>query len=282
MRVAVNGVRLYFDVEGAELVPDGPVMRKRPTVLLLHGGPGADHATYKPFMSPLAEHAQLIYLDHRGQGRSDESVPDAWTLAQWADDVAGFMDALEIEKPYILGASYGGFVAQAFATAYPDRLSKLALVSTAARTDADLSAEMFGALGGPQVGEVARRHLNGATLETEAAFFAHCLPHYTVGDFDMEALGRSIDRSEVRRMFFGDGGEWQSMDYRAALSHIKCPTLVLHGDLDPILPLPLAREMVAAIPGGLARMHVVKDAGHGWLDHSEEWLDVLTRFLFES
>lgn len=282
MRVAVNGVRLYFDVEGAELVPDGPAMRKRPTVLLLHGGPGADHATYKPFMSALAEHAQLIYLDHRGQGRSDESVPDAWTLSQWADDVAGFMDALEIEKPYILGASFGGFVAQAFATAYPDRLSKLALVSTAPRTDAGLSAEMFGALGGPEVGEVAHRHLNGATPETEAAFFAHCLPYYTVGDFDMEALGRSIDRAEVRRMFFAEGGEWQSMDYRAALARIKCPTLVLHGALDPILPLPLAREIVAAIPDGLAQMHVVNDAGHGWLDQSEEWLDVLTRFLFES
>jgi pimeloyl-ACP methyl ester carboxylesterase len=281
MRVAVNGVRLYFDVEGAELVPDGPVMRKRPTVLLLHGGPGADHATYKPFLSPLAEHAQLIYLDHRGQGRSDESVPDAWTLAQWADDVAGFMDALEIEKPYVVGASFGGFVAQAFATAYPDRLSKLALVSTGPRTDADLSAEMFGALGGVQVGEIARRHLNGATLETEAAFFAHCLQHYTVCDFDMEALGRSIDRSEVRRMFFASGGEWHSMDFRAALARIQCPTLVLHGDLDPILPLPLAREMYSAIPNGLAQMHVVKNAGHGWLDRSEEWLGVLTRFLFE-
>src|SRR5215470_6493860 len=71
MRVLVNDVRLFFDVEGAGLVPDGPIMRKRPTLLLLHGGPGFDHSTFKPAYSSLAECAQVIYLDHRGNGWSD-------------------------------------------------------------------------------------------------------------------------------------------------------------------------------------------------------------------
>ena len=48
MKVLVNGVHLYFDIEGAGLVPDGPSMRSKPTLLLLHGGPGADHSLYKP------------------------------------------------------------------------------------------------------------------------------------------------------------------------------------------------------------------------------------------
>ena len=48
MHVLVNGVRLFFDIEGAKLVPDGPVMREKPTLLLLHGGPGFDHSIYKP------------------------------------------------------------------------------------------------------------------------------------------------------------------------------------------------------------------------------------------
>ena len=51
MHVSVNGVRLFFDVEGAKLVPDGPVMREKPTLLLLHGGPGFDHSIYKPAYS---------------------------------------------------------------------------------------------------------------------------------------------------------------------------------------------------------------------------------------
>src|SRR5881398_2095622 len=51
MHVSVNGVRLFFDVEGAKFVPDGPVMREKPVLLMLHGGPGADHSIYKPAYS---------------------------------------------------------------------------------------------------------------------------------------------------------------------------------------------------------------------------------------
>src|SRR5213592_2868208 len=72
MQVLVNGVRLFFDVEGAKLVPDGPVMREKPTLLLLHGGPGFDHSIYKPAYSALADIAQIVYLDHRGNGRSED------------------------------------------------------------------------------------------------------------------------------------------------------------------------------------------------------------------
>ncbi len=71
MHVGVNGVRLFFDVEGAQFVPDGPVMREKPTLLLLHGGPGFDHSLYKPAYGALADVAQVIYLDHRGNGRSE-------------------------------------------------------------------------------------------------------------------------------------------------------------------------------------------------------------------
>ena len=119
MYANVNGARLFFDVEGLGLVPDGPRMRQRPTVLLLHGGPGFDHTMYKPAFSQLADIAQLVYYDHRGQGRSD-GAPDTHNLAQWGDDVKGLCDALGIEKPIVIGTSFGGFVAQSYATRHPD------------------------------------------------------------------------------------------------------------------------------------------------------------------
>jgi dipeptidyl aminopeptidase/acylaminoacyl peptidase len=62
MHVSVNGVRLFFDVEGAALLPDGPVMREKPIMLLLHGGPGGDHSGYKPSFSQLADLVQIVYL----------------------------------------------------------------------------------------------------------------------------------------------------------------------------------------------------------------------------
>ena len=130
MHVSVNGVRLFFDVEGAKLVPDGPGMRQKPTLLLLHGGPGFDHSIYKPAYSALADIAQIIYLDHRGNGRSEDGPRESWHLAQWGDDVRAFCDALGITAPIVLGASFGGMVALAYATRHPAHPSRLILIST--------------------------------------------------------------------------------------------------------------------------------------------------------
>jgi pimeloyl-ACP methyl ester carboxylesterase len=79
MRVSVDGTSLWFDVDGPALVPDGPAMRERPTVVLLHGGPGSfDHTYFKPEFARLTEVAQVVYLDLYGHGRSlqGELPPD--------------------------------------------------------------------------------------------------------------------------------------------------------------------------------------------------------------
>ena len=75
MHVRVNGVRLFFDVEGAKLVPDGPVMREKPTLLLLHGGPGFDHSIYRPAYSASGRHRS----DHL-PGSSRQWSKPGWSL----------------------------------------------------------------------------------------------------------------------------------------------------------------------------------------------------------
>src|SRR5512146_2147248 len=105
MRAAANGVRLYFDVEGCGLAARGPEMAARPTIVLLHGGPGADHSLFKPEFSAMADAAQVVYLDQRGSGRSGHGDPGLWTWDQWADDVAAFCQALGIEAPVLVGTS---------------------------------------------------------------------------------------------------------------------------------------------------------------------------------
>jgi pimeloyl-ACP methyl ester carboxylesterase len=99
MRIKIGDGKLFFDVDGAMLVADGPRMRERPTLVLLHGGPGMDHSVFKPDLNPLTRVAQLVYLDLRSAGRSDRTLPKRWTLDDWADDVVEFCDALEIAKP---------------------------------------------------------------------------------------------------------------------------------------------------------------------------------------
>jgi len=80
MRAKIRDTKIYFDVEGAGLVPEGAAMRERPVAFLSHGGPGADHTGFKPVLSPLAAHMQLVYFDHRGHGRSARSDPATYTL----------------------------------------------------------------------------------------------------------------------------------------------------------------------------------------------------------
>jgi proline iminopeptidase len=100
MRAKVRDTEIYFDVEGAGLVPDGTAVHERPVAFLIHGGPGGDHTGLKPAFSPLAAHMQpdrpgrsrgpVVYFDHRGQGRSARSDPATYTL----DENVADMEAL--------------------------------------------------------------------------------------------------------------------------------------------------------------------------------------------
>ena len=121
------GVRLYVDIEGCGLVPDGPCMREKPTLVLLHGGPGYDHSGFKPLFSRLADVAQIVYVDHRGHGRSSRRPPAEWTLDTLADDVVRLCDALGIVKPVVLGQSFGGFVAQRYLARHPQHPARVVL-----------------------------------------------------------------------------------------------------------------------------------------------------------
>jgi pimeloyl-ACP methyl ester carboxylesterase len=130
MRVEIEpGVRLYFDVEGLGLVPDGNTTREMPTLVLLHGGPGMDHTGWKPRVSPLADLAQIVYYDHRSHGRSDRRPPAEWTLDHWADDIVRLCDALGIARPVVFGQSFGGMVAQRYIARHPQHPGKVILSS---------------------------------------------------------------------------------------------------------------------------------------------------------
>jgi proline iminopeptidase len=155
VKADLGDVRLFFDVEGAELVPLGAWMHQRPTVVLLHTGPGADHSLFKDTIGPpLAELAQVVY---RGAGRSDRSTPQHWNLDTWADDVAHFCSALEISRPIVLGSAFGAFVAMRLAVRHPELVRGLVLVSAVARHVPGRSIAVMDRLGGQHAGEVLRR-----------------------------------------------------------------------------------------------------------------------------
>ena len=284
MFVNVNGAKLYFDVEGASLVADGARMRAKPTLVLLHGGPSADHSIFKPAFSVLADVAQIVYVDHRGCGRSADTGASTWNLAQWGDDVRGLCDALGVEKPIVYGASFGGLVAQSYATRHPDHPGKLVLASTSAKVDFPAIFAAFERIGGADARGVAEAYWLNPTTESRAEYFEVCLPLYRSRQSGRpDWLGRAIVNNEVGLWFNGPNNEQGRMDYRAELSRIRCPALVLAGDRDPIMPVAFSETIAACLPGHLVRFERFAGCGHGVVpDAPERAFQVIREFIAAS
>jgi proline iminopeptidase len=286
MHVSVNGVRLFFDVEGAKFAPEGPIMRERPTLLMLHGGPGADHSIYRPAYSALSDLAQIIYLDHRGNGRSDDGPRESWNLAQWGDDVRAFCDALGIADPIVFGASFGGMIALSYATRHPAHPAKLVLISTEAAGGSyvERRVELFERFGGPEAGALARRrflelrgHPDQASLD---AWRRLAMPHYTRIPRDPDAARRMISRPEVLSWFSRPGGESSSFNMLADLHRIRCPTLVLGGEDDPIHPIESQADIAAALPAHLVQFERFANCRHAVVpDAPERAMAVMRDFI---
>jgi pimeloyl-ACP methyl ester carboxylesterase len=283
MRIVVNGVQLYFDVEGAGLVPDGPRMQAKPTLLMIHGGPGIDHSFYKPYFSRFADVAQVVYLDNRGDGRSDRAPAERWNIAQWAEDIHAFCLALGIERPLVYGASFGGTLAMAYAARYPSHPRALMLVSTEAEpSDIPTKIALFERHGGPEVGALARkRYLEGNTdRETLEAWIRLAVPLYTRATANPDVITRMQRNPETTQWFTRVGGEQRTFNLLPDLARIQCPVLLLGGVDDPMTPIESQRKIAAALPGHLLSYHEFENCRHGVVaDVPEEAEAILRAFI---
>ena len=283
MYLNVNDTRLFFDVAGPGLRPRDGVLAEVPTLLLLHGGPGSDHSAVKAALLPLAAHYQLVWIDHRGNGRSAQSDPAHWNVEQWADDVRAFCDTLGIVKPVVLGQSFGGVVAQVYGARHPSHPGKLVISSIGARWDFGLSMQRFAARGGADAERVARAFWGRMEHDDLAAYRAACLPLYaaTAGNDDVRAM--VLNKEDVMRHFLAPAGYFQTMDLRASLAAITCPTLVLAGREDPVIPWELSKEVadtIAATSSAPVEFVVMDGCGHGvWRDDPVAAHAVLRRFI---
>jgi pimeloyl-ACP methyl ester carboxylesterase len=278
MQIEVNGISLFVDIDGAALVPDGPTMKERPTLMLLHGGPGQDHSSFKAELAELRDVAQLVYVDHRGNGRSGRGDKALWTLDQWADDVKGLCDVLGIEKPIVLGQSFGGFVAQAYGIKYPDHPGKLIFSSTSARKNQNRCNAVFERLGGKEARDIADRAWKNPCPETLEPFRKTCLPLYNQSNGNPDKAKRAVKNEELLLHF--QGSERKTFDFLEGLSRLKCPVLVLGGEDDPTTPIEDQEDITAAIPTGLATFHRFAGCGHGaWRDKPQDVIPVIRAFI---
>jgi pimeloyl-ACP methyl ester carboxylesterase len=276
MHIDVNGTRLWFDVDGPVLVPDGDQMRQRPTVVLVHGGPGVyDHSYFKPDFARLADLAQVVYLDLRGHGRSAWGDAAAWSFERCADDVRVFCDRTGIARPVVFGHSMGGPIVLLYGARHPGHAAGLIVQSGFARWDPPRMVEGFRRVAGEEVAQIARRSYAGEEVPEQQwarvfAAFGPQLPDqqreaHTPQNLELNSYGMELIRK---------------LDIVDQLSHVDAPTLVSVGELDPVTPVAAAEEITAALPPDIAQLTIIGGAGHfAWKDAPDRYWPVISEFI---
>ncbi len=284
MRARVRDTEIYFDIDGMGLVPDGPRMREKPPAFIIHGGPGGEHSDLKTGFAPLAQQAQLVYFDHRGQGRSARGDASTYTLDENVQDMEALRLHLGLGAIVSIGTSYGGMVAMAHAARYPESVSHLVLVVTAAHAGFNARAQAIVAeRGTPEQQAVCAQLWQGA-LDTEDKmrhYYAVMGPLYA-RHFDAQTAqagrARGIYSPEALNRAFAPGGFLQTYDLRPELAAIRVPTLIIGGRHDWICPPEFSQEIHRLIAG--SQLEIFEDSSHSVrADEPERLLQVIRDFL---
>jgi 3-oxoadipate enol-lactonase len=264
--VQANWQQLYFEVHG-----DGP-----PLVLLM--GIGYDSSLWTLAQVPaLSTQFQVVLMDNRDAGRSSRA-DHTYRIADMADDVAGLLDGLGIQRSHLLGLSMGGLIAQEFALRHADRLDRLVLTGTGAaparsavdpieiwrwvKTN-DPTGEVFGGQQFVSLFSTAFLRDSDAVRDTAEMLASHPYP-----------MGPEAYARQAKAYL-----QFDSLDRLGAIS---APTLVIVGEQDVLTPPWIAREVADAIPG--SQFEVIRGAGSSHLtpiERPDDFNRLVSDFLTE-
>jgi proline iminopeptidase len=270
--VDANGVLIFYKAVG----------RGAP-LLVLHGGPGATHDYFLPYLLPLMRNNRLVFIDERGSGQSEKlEDPKGYTVEAMVEDVEAVRQKLNLGKVNLLGHSFGGVLAQAYALKYQQNLSGLVLCSTFQSTRK--MNEVFRAMKAKMVPELRARiekmekaglygrgkdyEKNRYTTEYMVAAWGEGYFPYLYGkrpDANFDPAGMGAMAWDVYREMWGSHGEFvidgnlASVEYEDRLASITVPTLITVGDRDECDPA-LSRTMNEKIPG--SKLVILPESGH--------------------
>jgi proline iminopeptidase len=287
MRAEIDGAELYYEVHGD---PDDPA------VVSLHGGPGiSDHSKGKQAFEPLTDEYQLVVYDHRGCGQSELAPP--YSNEQYAADAEGLRQHLDLGEIVLIGGSYGGFIAQEYATRYEDTLAGVVLRDTAATPEFEEAAQQNAKETFPEMKErdfdvpdisweEFTRVMDG-NVRSDEEFrrgFHGMLPLYapSLDEFDAEAAREQIEsltfHHETHNEMFTNA--YPNMDYTPDLPDVSVPFLVTVGRHDWITPPAAAVEIADLLPD--SRLVVFESSGHSPnLDQQDQYIARVREFFAE-
>jgi pimeloyl-ACP methyl ester carboxylesterase len=273
--ISIRGVSLFVKVLGQGY-----------PLLLMHGGPGADHSTLLP-LRPCADSFTLIFYDHRCNGRSEGAKVSSMTWENLTADAEALRQTLGFEKWAVLGHSFGGMVALEYALGYPTSLTHLILMDTCgdARWVQQNAPEILAKRGYSAASvRAARRFFNGQLKPREVlpAMLRFGRAYYYRSN--LLTLARQVLSGGMRvkmrpeAQIFGFGQllpGWTVMD---RLSEIKVPTLVLAGRHDFQFPPEHQAILADRLPN--AQLELIERAGHNApTERPAEVIEVLRRFM---
>jgi pimeloyl-ACP methyl ester carboxylesterase len=238
--VEVDGIRVAY-----ERVGDGP------NLVLLHGYVGDGPTAWRRQLDELSDEFTVVAWDAPGAGRSSDP-PEAFGMAGYADCLAGFIDALGLAEPHVVGLSFGGALALELYRRHPAIPTTLVLASAYAGWAGSLPADVTEQRlqQAIQLSDLSGEEFVGALLPT---MFSPATPEETVDAFG--AAMRTFHPLGFRAM-----ARASAEDLRETLALIAVPTLLVYGDNDVRAPLSVAEHLHAEIAG--STLIVLPGAGH--------------------
>ena len=288
--VDAHGVLIYYQALG-----------QGTPLLIVHGGPGASHDYFLPYLLPLARHHRLIFIDERGSGKSEKlDDPSGYTVENMVEDTEAVRQGLKLGRINLLGHSYGGVLAQAYALKYQANLTHLMLCSTFHSTskmnevfrreladmtpelrDRILSLEKAGLFGKGKDYEKNRYPNDYMIAAWAEGYFPYLYQRRPDPNYDPIANGNMA--WDLYREMWGSHGEYvidgnlKSVEYADRLKTIKVPTLITVGDHDECAPA-LSEEMHRLIAG--SKLVILPQSGHmNFVDQPGLFVKTVNDFL---
>ena len=286
-----HGALIYYKVIGR----GAPLM-------IVHGGPGASHDYFLPYLLPLMRSNKLIFIDERGGGKSSKCAdPKQYTIANMVEDLEAVRQGLGLGKMSLLGHSFGGALVQAYAFKYQKNLSHLILGSTFASTRelnealASMKADMdpkdrervnalesAGLFGKGEIWEHGRYPEEYAKLAWGKGYFPYVYDNNPDPSYDPVSSNTGTAWDVYREMWGSDGefivdGNLKEVEYVDRLSEIKVPTLIIVGEHDESDPK-MSREMHDKIAS--SQLVILPKSGHmTFVDQNEMFLKAVRDFV---
>jgi proline iminopeptidase len=270
-------------------------------LVILHGGPGASHDYFLPYLLPLMRHHRLVFIDERGSGKSSAlEDPAGYTVERMVEDVEAVRRQLGLGKIDLLGHSYGGVLAQAYALKYQASLAHLVLCSTFSSTRAMNEVfvrmkekmapelreridklEAAGLFGHGKDFEKNRYSSDYMTAAWGEGYFPYLYQSRPDPNFDPASSGQ-VPWALYREMWGSHGefvidGNLKSVEYTDRLATLRVPTLITAGDHDECDPS-LSRTMHERIAG--SKLVVLPGSGHmTFVDQPNLFIRTVDEFL---